>query len=186
MKKTLLLSFALMLVAGLAFAQVGSLGVFADATGTSCNLADTGGSVYYYVVWVNAVSAGGIEMSAPLPECALLGEFPTEWLTDYDTWGFVLGDTQSGYTAGFGTCMSGTFMVVRMRMLTSGEMGTCCYYPVLPHPDNANGRIEGSDCALNLILPTAGVGIINPDGSCNCSVPTRDTTWGQVKALYGE
>jgi hypothetical protein len=33
---------------------------------------------------------------------------------------------------------------------------------------------------------TGGQGIVNMNPTCPCNVPTEDTTWGQVKALYTE
>ena len=40
MKKALLLSIAILCVSSLAFAQMGSIGVFADPAGTVCDLMD--------------------------------------------------------------------------------------------------------------------------------------------------
>lgn len=180
MKKVLLLSFALMLVASLAFAQAGSIGIFADPAATNCNLADAApGLGLYYIVHVFTGGATGSEWAATKPAC-----HTGMWLSDMNQFAVVLGNTQTGYSVGYGACKIGTVHICTMQMFNSGTTPACCLWQVVPHPANANGRIEGSDCNFDLILPTGGAAIVNSNTGCNCNVPTQDTTWGGVKALF--
>lgn len=179
MKKALLLSFALMLVASLAFAQAGSIGIFADPAGASCNLVDVNGLGLYYIVHVYTGGATGSEWVATKPAC-----HTGMWLSDQNQFSVVLGTTQAGYSVGYGSCKIGTVHICTMQFFNSGTTGNCCLWKVLPHPANANGRIEGSDCNFDLITPTGGAAYVNSNAGCNCNVPTQDTTWGGVKALF--
>jgi hypothetical protein len=67
-----------------------------------------------------------------------------------------------------------------------GLTGPCCRYPVLPDPRLPSGKIEARDCVQNVMYPTGGRGIINPNATCQCTfpVPVEETTWGQIKSLY--
>jgi hypothetical protein len=183
MKKALLLTLVLMLGATMAFAQAGSLGIFADPAGASCNLVagPASGLALFYVVHVFTPGATGSEYSAPKPACLTLAQ----WLSDSNAFPVTVGNSQIGVSVGYGTCRAAPILVQTLQYFILGPNPTCCRYPVLPHPVNGGPNVV--DCADNLLVATGGQGIINSVvGQCVCDVPVQDTTWGSVKALYTE
>ena len=59
---------------------------------------------------------------------------------------------------------------------------TCCPYTVLPHP--ALG-LNAFDCANNPVPVNPWTSFIDVFPIClSCSVPTEETTWGQIKSMY--
>lgn len=180
MKKALLLTFALMLCAGMAFAQQGSVGIFRDAAGTNCNLLDTTpGLTPYYVVHVYTTGSTACQYSAPKPTC-----MTATYLSDTNPFPVTVGSSQTGVSVGYGTCRVGPIHVQTVSYFTMGTTPACCYYPVLADP--AVGVIGTVDCAFEPGVATGGIGIVNANGTCDCNVPVEDTTWGGVKALYTE
>ncbi|UCH83400.1 MAG: hypothetical protein JSW50_13220 [Candidatus Latescibacterota bacterium] len=182
MKKVVFLTVALVFAANMAFAQAGSVGIFGDPAGTTCNLTDVvQGLLSVYVVHVNAVATAS-QFSAPMPGC-MVG---ASWLSDTGIFPVTIGNSQTGVAIGYGVCQTGNIHVLTINYFAAGLSTPCCYYPVLPDPNVPSGKIEVVDCANNLLFASGGIGIINADGSCQCDVPTEETTWGKVKSLYGE
>ena len=184
MKKTLLLTLALMLVAGMAFGQAGSVGVFADNLGANCNLLDVApaGLKQYFVVHVNTTGATASQYRAKVPVC--MTQTGAQWLSDTNMFGVTVGNSQTGVAVAYGMCKIGNVHTQTISVFAMGMTGACCRWFV--DGDPIIGFIKGTDCAFATFYPTGGQGIINPNGTCQCSVPTQDTTWGQVKALYVE
>ena len=181
MKKTLLFTLVLMLSASMAFAQGGSIGVFADAGGTSCNLTDAGvGLLSFYVVHTLTPGATAAQFYAPMPAC-MLG---ATYLSDGGVFPVTIGDSQNGVAIGYGACMAAPIHILTINIFGAGTTTPCCYYEVKPDPLVASGQIEVVDCAENLLFATGGEGTINPDATCQCDVPVQDTTWGQIKSFY--
>jgi hypothetical protein len=77
-----------------------------------------------------------------------------------------------------------------INLLVQGLSQPCCAYPVVPSAYNALGQIAATDCIQNLLLVSGSVAMISPNDGCICgaesALPTENTTWGNVKALYGE
>ncbi len=182
MKKALLLTLVLMLGASMAFAQAGSIGIFADPAATNCNLvAMAQGLGAYYIVHVNTPGAVGCEYSAPKPACMTLASY----LSDTNVFPVSIGNSQTGISVGYGVCKVSPILVQTISYFILGPNPTCCRYYVLPHPINGGPNVV--DCADNLLIATGGQGIVNSVvGQCECNVPVQDTTWGSVKALYTE
>ena len=181
MKKTLLLTVVLVLGATMAFAQNGSIGIFADNQGTNCNLPFAAGIQNYYFVHVNAVGASGSQWAAPAPTC-----LSAVRLADLAVFAVNLGNTTAGITIGYGICKVGTFHIMTALYQVLAPASACCRWSVVADPSLSSGKIEIPDCLFNLTYGTGGQGILNSNPTCNCNVPTEDTTWGQVKALYTE
>ena len=184
MRKTLLLTLALMVCASMAFAQAGSIGIFSDNQGTDCNLWDnTPGLCAYHIVFVYHGGVTGAQFAAPVPTCLL-----AMYMSDATVWSVNIGNSQTGISIGTGSCVAAPTHLLSLNFFCQSltPAGACCYYPVLPHPAAASGVVEGVDCAFAPTFPTAGVGVVNNDGICLCDVPNQDTTWGQVKSLFAE
>jgi len=180
MRKTLLLTLVLVLGATVALAQApnGSIGIFADNAGVSCNLPSAAGIQYYYFVHVNALGATASQWAAPKPDC-LTGTR----LSDLAVFAINIGTSDVGITVGYPSCKTGTFHI--LTALYSVVSATpCCYFSVVPDPYLPSGKIEIPDCDFNLTYGTSGQGILESGPTCDCNVPVEDTTWGQMKALY--
>ena len=182
MTKTLLLTLLLILGATMAHAGAGSIGVFADPAGMSCNLPDPGPQMTsYYVVHVFTTGAAAVQYSAPKPACST-----ALWLADENMFPVTIGTSQDGVAVGYGSCQVGTIHVQTINYMTDGLTPDCCDYPLLPWP--YDGMIRATDCNHEYWIPdpTGGRGIIKAGPACNCDVPVEQTTWGNVKALYAE
>lgn len=183
MKKALLLTLVLMLGASMAFAQGGSIGVFADPAGSSCNLTDAApGLLSFYAVHVLTPGATASQFSAPKPACMASATY----LSDTGVFPVTIGNSQNGVAIGYGACLAAPIHVLTINFFGSGLTPACCYYGVFADPNLASGQIEVVDCAENLIYATGGVGIVNPNATCQCDVPVQDTTWGKVKSIFAE
>jgi len=181
MKKTLLFTLVLMLSASMAFAQGGSIGVFSDAAGTSCNLIDgAAGLLSFYVVHTLTPGASASQFIAPAPAC-MLG---ASYLSDTAPFSVTIGNSQNGVAIGYGACLAAPIHILTINFFGGGLTTPCCYYGVFPDPLVAAGQIEVVDCAENLLFATGGEGVINPDATCQCDVPVYDTTWGQIKSIF--
>ncbi len=178
MKRSLLIAFCLVLGASMVFAQAGSVGVFADPGATNCNMVDAGGLVQVYISHVNTTGATASQfMLVPGPGWTHLG----------DTWNFttIIGVSIAGVSVAYGGCFSGAIALGVVNFFGS-VAPTCTLISIVPDPSAPSGEIEGVDCEepANKMFPTGGSATVNSDGSCDCSIPVQDTTWGGVKALY--
>jgi hypothetical protein len=183
MKKTLLITLVLMVSASMAFAQGGSIGIFGDTGGTSCNITDAApGLLSIYLVHVNTPGATASQFAAPTPAC-MVG---AQYLSQASPFAVVIGNSQTGVAIGYGACYTGPVLVLTLSYFAGGTSSPCCYFQVVPDPLVPSGQIEVVDCAENLLFATGGVGIVNADATCLCDVPTQDTTWGKVKSLFSE
>ena len=171
------------LVAGWAYAD--TIGLYADAQGTQCNIVDNAtGLLPIYVVHVSSVGSIGCNFSAPKPGCMVGAVF----LSDNDPFGMNMGTTQTGLSTGYGTCKTGPIHVTTMYFFAIGTSAPCCSYPVLGHPyfDPANPQVV--DCANQVHSAPGLTGTINGNATCPCGypVPVEETSWGRAKKLYTE
>jgi hypothetical protein len=182
MKTVLSLTLVRLLGATVAFAQQnGTIGIFADAAGTDCKLPGSPGLLYVYFVHANAVGATGSQWAAPPPAC-LTGTR----IADTPKFAVTIGCTACGITIGYGQCMSGTFHIMTaVYQVISAP--TCCRWFVGSDPNVSSGKIEIPDCDFNMTYGSGGEGILNANSTCCCDCGhSEDTTWGQMKATYGD
>ena len=163
----------------------GTIGLYADPAGAYCDVRDdVPGTLDIYVVHSNIPEATGVQFSAPIPDC-MTGAI---WVGDTKPFVVTLGNSQTGVAIGYGSCLEGPIHVLTIHYQTSGTSETCCEYPILPHPGIESGRIESVDCWENLYTDVvARPAIVNADAQCQCgggALPTHETTWGRLKALY--
>jgi len=165
-----------------AFAQVGTVALFADPAGIDCNVWDIPGILNIYVVYIWHGGAAGVEFSAPQPACAI----GLVWLSDIPVFPVTIGNSQMGVAIGFGACYAAPTHVLTIQYFAQGITPPCCRYEVRPDPGVPSGQIEAYNCVPELVYPTPGRAFINPDPSCMCNspVPVEETSWGQIKALY--
>jgi hypothetical protein len=178
MKRSLLIAICLLFVAGTVFAQAGSIGVFSFCDAFDCNFVDAGGLIQVYMVHVNTPGASASQFML---------QTPPGWVHLGDIWNFptIIGTSVTGVSIGYGGCYSSPICLGYANFL-GAVSPPCTYFGIVPDPGALSGLIEAVDCAIpaNKVFPTGGQGIVNNDGSCSCSVPVEETTWGQLKALY--
>ena len=165
-------------------AQGHTIGLYADAGGTTCNISETLPLTYVYVVHhIPASGAIGCSFSAPKPACWT----GATWLQDIEPYSWP-GNSQFGKSIGYGSCLTGTLHILTIVYFAQGLSEPCCLYPVLPDPNVPSGEIEIGDCDYNTVFGVGLVTTINGDPTCPCGYPVavEETTWGGVKALYGE
>jgi hypothetical protein len=181
MKRVVFLTVAALFAASMVFAQQGSIGIFRDTAGTNCTLLDAApGLTPYYVVQVNTTGSSACAFAAPKPAC-----LAAQYLSDTGVWPVSLGNSQTLASVGYGACKIGNVHVLTLNYFTMGATAPCCRY-FITAGTALSGQIETVDCVGNLYFVTGGQGIVNSNGTCLCNVPVEDTTWGGVKALYGE
>ncbi len=184
MKRVLLLAVVIVSAAGTAFAQGGTIGVYADPQGMNPCLNDkTAGLTSYYIVHVYTAGATACQFSAPKPAC-----MQALWLSDTGAFPVTVGNTQTGMSVAYGACRLGPIHVTTVNFFSQGSTPPCCHYPVLPDPYVPSGRIEVSNCAFQVVYATGGHSVVNEDRAlCSvCSIPVEETTWGRVKTLFAE
>ena len=183
MKKTLLFTLVLMLSASMAFAQGGSIGVFSDTGGASCNLTDAApGLLSFYVVHVLTPGASASQFIAAAPAC-MLG---ATYLSDSAPFSVTIGSSQTGVAIGYGACLSAPIHCLTINFFAGGTSSTCCIYEVTADPLVTSGEIEIVDCDENLLFGVGQSGVINADATCACVdiIPVQESSWGQIKSLY--
>ena len=180
MKKVLSLAFGLVLCASLAFAQVGSIGLFADTGGTVCNIVEGPVGVPTTIFAVHVLTGGAIasEWAAPVPAC-----YGGTYMNDTAVFGVTIGNSQTGVEIGYGMCLVGPIHVLTLNLQNQANTPACCLWRVVPHPVNGLNMVTCPPQSLRMPA-TGGAAIFNPDSSCQCDVATRESTWGAIKNMY--
>jgi hypothetical protein len=186
MRRILLLTVAVLCMASLAFGQAGSIDIFTDAGFTSCNLAEPAGPSLtpIYIVHTNTAGATAsvwkLEATDGAENLTYTGEtnaFPT-----------TIGDVFGGISVAYGACLNNPqiLMVTVNFFYSPGAAPACGIFRIVGNDVHSQtSDIEIVDCSSNrLILAEAGHARVNPDAGCTCNVPTHETTWGGIKALY--
>jgi hypothetical protein len=182
MKKLLLFTVVMLFGAGLAFGQAGSIGLFADAGGSSCSLDEGTAVSFIYVIHVLTPGATASEFMV-----ASSAGFNMIYIAEVYFKPVNIGDLRTGISIGYGSCFQSPTLLARMDYVVSPlATDPCSYLEIVPSPASASGAIEIVDCADN-VVPAGGIPlVINPNMHCQCDVPTQDTTWGKLKALYAQ
>jgi len=172
------------LTAGLVYGQAGYIGLFADATGTNCEVWDIPSLVTVYAVHM---ATSGATFSQWKVESG--GGFSMIWISD--NYSFICidcGNTQEGIVVPYlGGCQTSPYAMLSINYLSLGTSATCSYLEVVADPDAASGRIEMVDCSATVHPAGGSIMYVNPDGSCLCGeVAAKETNWGKIKTLYLE
>jgi hypothetical protein len=183
MKRSFLYALCLVLCAGTAIAQpnLGSIDVFSDPVYASCDFTDDGGLITVYVLVTNSIdgtTAAQWMMNIP-SAWSLLGQ-----TSPFQT---VIGDPLSGIAVAYGQCLTGDFLILTINFLGDGGSPPCSFISIVPDPTAPSGQIEIVDCRADpekWPFALLGQGIVNDDGTCGCTTPIQESTWGRVKALY--
>ncbi len=171
MKRSVLIAIALISIASLAFAQGGSIGVFADAAGTQCNFVDTGGLIQVHFLHVNHTGATAAQFKLDL------GGLPWNHLGDQWQTTTSIGGSVVGVSLGYGACFAAPFYLGVANFFGSNAP-ICSLIQIVPDPTAPSGQIESVDCSLPSPIkyfPTGGSGYVNSDGTCDCNIPVEET-----------
>jgi hypothetical protein len=165
----------------IAISPGGEIDLYADNQGYNDLINQPGvGLVSIYVVhmWQPAGGATACQFAAPKPAC-----FNAQWLADTAVYPVTIGNSQIGVSIGYGTCRQYPIHVLTMMFFATGPTD-CCYYWVVPDPNEATGNVLTVDCSFEPVAVHGGATIINYAPGCGTAV--EDKTWGQVKVLYAE
>jgi len=107
------------------------------------------------------------------------------WLADAATPPVTLGNTLTGITMGFPFPQNGFNTVDLCQVVVQWNCESCTGFldnqvKVVAHP--GTGFLGGVDYPGFNLVPSIGMTAM----ICACTIPTEQTTWGQVKSLYGE
>ena len=178
MRRALLVATTLLLCASHSFAQSlpGMVGVYADEAGTSCNIVDDGGLVRIHFLHVRTNGATAVQFAVDVTA--------TNWVHLGDTWAFLLvfGTSVDGASIAYQLCLSDAIYLGSASFMGSSAP-PCTEISIVPDPP-IHETIRAIDCSGAFMIPTGGLLYVNPDLTCQCSVPVEETTWGGIKALY--
>jgi len=168
MKKLLLLTLCLSLVSSAAFAD--HIGVFSDATGTSCNLGAPGQfSPTATVIHKFTTGATGSRFKVTFPAGTAFFGFNTPYVT--------IGALNTDLSVGYGQCLSGSIVLGTINAVYgagTGQVEKAELQPIILY----------TNCLFAELEATGGTFYVGGTSYCGDSTPVEPSTWGSVKALY--
>jgi hypothetical protein len=177
MKKVLLLSLAVVMVASMASAQ-GFFGIYSDAdTYSDCNLDDSVFglcSVYLVQHFANGISSQMMVVDDS-------GLTPTGQTIHTQ---LSIGGLFTGIDFSYGACLGPTILLATLNYFCQDNAPACGEIYVAPHPQT--GQIVLVDCSPAAVETQGGLLTVNSDG-CPCTGgpnAVEESSWGQIKALY--
>jgi len=160
--------------------------VFADVGGATCFTDYSGGFLILYVVHVNSPGATQSKFKVVQTNGAALTPFGTG--TSLNGAYTTVGSLAAGFTVWYGlgqvgACTASPNWVISL-LYNGGSSPECGRVEIVPHPDETD--VLAWDCAdpPNAQVASGVSFVLNPNASCDCTVPVWETTWGQIKALY--
>lgn len=139
-----------------------TIGMYSDASGTSCTLADNAPGLKNIYVFVDGPSTyTGARFAAPKPSC-----FNATWMFDSSPY-VTIGDSQTDVSIGFGMCMDGPLPVMTITYMSAGNTTACCQFQAEAPP--ATGRLLVTDCSfaeLTAVATPLGITSNNACSSC--------------------
>ena len=136
-----------------------SIGMYSDASGTSCTLADDGPGLKNIYVFVDGPTTyTGVRFAAPRPSC-----FKATWM--YDSTPYVkIGDSPTDVSIGFGMCLDAPLPVMTITYMSSGNTDGCCQFKA--EAPVATGRLLVTDCSFEEITAASTPLGISSNNSC--------------------
>ena len=178
-----LLGFVLLGVSNASAQASGSIGVFSDPAGTVCRWFVHSENLFFdaYVFHLNTLGASAAEFSVLTPPCGSI--FFTGVVKD-PAINLMIGNIDDpGASFGYGSCLVGNIPLATLTYFSGSPVPPdCCFIIIAPHL--INGGPSMVDCSATLHNIPGENGIINPNIICQCTIATRETTWGGIKALY--
>jgi len=178
MKRSLLLAFGILFGATAVFGQAGEIDVFSDPGYSDCKVTDiVPDQITLYIVHTNSPGATESQFKLDLP--------PTlTWLSESSPY-LVIGQSTSGVTVSYGSCLVSPIVLVTVQVQGFGATPDCTYISIVPDPASLSQQVEAVDCSSFKMFPNPGWAVVNPNSGCaSCEVPANEATWGSIKALY--
>jgi len=131
---------------------VGSIGIYADPSGTDQDIVDTGGLVTVYVL--HKLDTDGATASA------FTIEAPAGWTLRSSQVEFPLsiGNVTDGIAIAYGSCRTGSVRLMTLMYMSPGDSPQDAVFSVLPHPHTPE-HIEVVDCENKM---QSGTGMDSP------------------------
>ena len=180
MKGFALMVLVVLALAAPALAGVGTLGVFADNQGNSCNITDAGGGGLVTTYIVHKMGPGdeasGVRFRVDPPAGAT-------WNYAAFTTAFTgVGAANTDISVGYGGCQPATILTGSVLWISIVAGPACTFVQI---KEGFTGTVLATDCLFaEIVMPKPGEAIVNPNGGCQCNIAVQPSTWGQVKALY--
>ena len=170
MKRTLLLSICALMIASAASAD--HIGIFSDASGTSCNLGPIAGqfSATATVIHKFAVGAVGSLFNITFPPGSTFFQFNSPY------YACDPGPCTGQISLGYGQCRSDS--IVLGTLLAIYGTGTLSIVPA-----DGQASVRYADCSFQEHDATGGQAYVGTGGECP-PFAVEPSTWGSVKALY--
>lgn len=167
MKRALLVTICALMISSAALAD--HIGVYGDATGTSCNVGPAGFNSTATLIHQFTLGATGSRFRVILPPGSTFISFATPYT--------AVGDFLTDYELAYGSCMAGSIVLgTIVANLTNGLVA------VVP-PDGWT-HIDAVNCSFEYVWATNSAAQVGGMyGPCN-SLAVEPSTWGSVKALY--
>lgn len=196
-----LIAVCFCLIPSPASSQSGAIMLFSDSQATDCAFTDAGSLVTVYIWYMHSPDSRGVRFRLNVDDAG--------WTHLGDTVEFDItsGTTVDGVIICWDDCLSGNIGLVTVHFFgTSAPACTEIFIDAYPE-----AGVEALDCNFDVFNPAAGMGYVNPDGTCPCSacttgaeaacaskvgptetaasnfcatVPVEQSTWGLIKALY--
>lgn len=173
MKKVLLLMVAVLMISSVSMAAE-HIGVYTDASGSSCNLGNIAGQFSFggaHIVQTTTTGATGSRFKVTFPVGTTFVGFTTAYVP--------VGTLNTDISLGYGTCLFGTFELGTINAIYTAGTGKLEKADLQP-------KIIYTDCNFGEYEATGGYFYISTTpGLCeDPALATEPSTWGQVKALY--
>ncbi len=182
MKKVLLTNFCVLLAAGAAFGQAGVIGLYFNP-GYTYPCYDDLRPALVQVFVVHTFCPGAVASQFMVRpgggwNCMFTGESIAVPVT--------IGTSLGGLSAAYGRCSASDILISTMNWFCMGTSPVCTYLEVVPDIAAPTGTIEVVDCNYIKLAGAGSTAYINNPYCPHypCAVPTKQTSWGQVKALY--
>ncbi|HET6349832.1 MAG TPA: hypothetical protein VFH88_12180, partial [Candidatus Krumholzibacteria bacterium] len=146
-------------------ANNGTIGLYTDASGSTCSFSgnDPGVVTAYVVVRPGPDGFMAVRFSVPIPSCFGGSLLEDQAIPGYATW----GESQTGITVATGVCEPTPVHILTISYMRTGSTSSCCAYPVVP--ELGFSVIEAIGCASQEIELTGSTSHFNSDASCQCS-----------------
>jgi len=186
MRRIALVALGMLLVASMAFAQSGTVGMYADQAGNACFInPQPAGLMTTYMVHVGGASATGVGFmlitGGGFTGTIFIGSITPPFL--------AAGTLMGGMNIGYGACTANPIMFFTILWTTTGADPACAYVKVVDNPATTFAGVEVNDCALpyanSLHAPDFTFWTGGDEGACGtCFNPVLKQSWGKIKALY--
>jgi hypothetical protein len=183
MKKVLLIAMAITLCAGAAMAD--HIGIYTDVVATSCTLSSVlPFPTVNHVYVVHRFTAGAKGSSWKVIDASGLIAASNTLLGTPQY--LKIGEWNTGIIVGYAFCYFGDVPVMDLGFYAIGTPAVCASLTVVANPNQLQGEVVAIDCNDAEHVATGGVFHFNPNDTClDCGeVATKQSTWGNVKALY--